>query len=342
MATSSAIQSRVSPPQVQKALELSPLPVSGGGLAKDSNQEPAIDFRTVLQGSNADTTRERGARKANGDLSTAKTDEEFRKMLNDRANPLRTPKNQMDKDDFLKLFIAQMQNQDPLSPQDNSQMAAQLAQFNGLEQMLNMNKHFETLLKAQATDRSLSMVNYIGKEVSLSNGLLKFDGKETTKGSFKTDFPVAEASLEVRNSAGVVIGEQTLGNVMPGEHPVVWDGKGKDGKLSNPGVYTFNIVGKSSEGEAVTIPITSKVKITGLDMRDESGGLFTEIGKIKISDIASVGAPGYTDGLVASKTKTQTDLDLSKRLEPQTVEPVAAVATPVTEQNSEHKLEPAK
>ena len=334
MGTPTQIQSRVSPPQAQKPMELSPLPVSGPSVARDSNQEPQIDFRTVLQGSNADTNRERGARKANGDLSTAKNDEEFRKMLNDRSNPTRTPKNQMDKDDFLKLFIAQMQNQDPLAPQDNSQMAAQLAQFNGLEQMLNMNKHFETLLKAQATDRSLQMVNYIGKEVSLGNGLLKFDGKSTTKGTFKNEFPVAEGSLEVRNSAGVVIGEQSLGNLMPGEHPVVWDGKGKDGKQNNPGVYTFNIVGKSTAGEAITIPITSKVKITGLDMRDEGGGLFTEIGKVRISDIASVGSPGYADGLDALKVKSQTDLVQTKPPEQIPVE----AATPVA--STGEKIEP--
>lgn len=43
------------------------------------------------------------------------------------------------KDDFLKLLITQMQNQDPLNPQDDTQSIAQMAQFSSLEQMQNMN-----------------------------------------------------------------------------------------------------------------------------------------------------------------------------------------------------------
>ena len=51
------------------------------------------------------------------------------------------------KDDFLKLLIVQLKNQDPLSPVDNSQFLAQLAQFSSLEQMSNMAKSVEELNK---------------------------------------------------------------------------------------------------------------------------------------------------------------------------------------------------
>ncbi len=48
------------------------------------------------------------------------------------------------KDQFLELLITEMQNQDPLAPQDNKEMIAQLAQFSSLEQMQNLNTKFET------------------------------------------------------------------------------------------------------------------------------------------------------------------------------------------------------
>ncbi|WP_298272619.1 flagellar hook capping FlgD N-terminal domain-containing protein, partial [Geobacter sp.] len=45
----------------------------------------------------------------------------------------------LNKDDFLKLFITQLQNQDPLQPQDSSQFIAQLAQLTQVEQAYNTN-----------------------------------------------------------------------------------------------------------------------------------------------------------------------------------------------------------
>ncbi|HEY0778006.1 MAG TPA: flagellar hook capping FlgD N-terminal domain-containing protein [Gemmatirosa sp.] len=50
-----------------------------------------------------------------------------------------TPGGAMGKDQFLQLLVAQMKNQDPDSPMDGTQMAAQLAQFSTVEQLQNAN-----------------------------------------------------------------------------------------------------------------------------------------------------------------------------------------------------------
>lgn len=48
--------------------------------------------------------------------------------------------NELDKNAFLKLLITQLENQDPLDPQDNGEFIAEMAQFSALEQMTNMNE----------------------------------------------------------------------------------------------------------------------------------------------------------------------------------------------------------
>ncbi len=48
--------------------------------------------------------------------------------------------NDLDKNAFLKLLITQLENQDPMDPQDNSEFVAEMAQFSSLEQMTNMNE----------------------------------------------------------------------------------------------------------------------------------------------------------------------------------------------------------
>lgn len=75
----------------------------------------------------------------------------------------------LQKEDFLKLLIAQMKNQDPLSPTDNTQFVAQLAQFSALEQMTNVASAVEELKESMVVLNSMSLLTQgaalIGKEV---------------------------------------------------------------------------------------------------------------------------------------------------------------------------------
>jgi len=68
--------------------------------------------------------------------------------------------------DYMKLLITQLQNQNPLEPLDNNEMASQLAQFSQLEQLESMNSSFADVLAA--TERTYAN-SLIGKEVSFTS-----------------------------------------------------------------------------------------------------------------------------------------------------------------------------
>jgi flagellar basal-body rod modification protein FlgD len=65
--------------------------------------------------------------------------------------------------DYMKLLVAQLQNQNPLEPLDNQEMASQLAQFSQLQQLESMNSSFARVLASVERDYASSL---IGKEVS--------------------------------------------------------------------------------------------------------------------------------------------------------------------------------
>ena len=81
--------------------------------------------------------------------------EELQKLLNKYAPPeekQREATKKLGKDEFFKIMVTQMQHQDPLKPYDNEQMAAQMAQFTALEQMVNVNANLEKLALPNADE----------------------------------------------------------------------------------------------------------------------------------------------------------------------------------------------
>lgn len=301
---SSILPSTLNPPVQQNPLKFSDETSKSSTAAAIDNKTGSaqkVDFKSLLMNSNEEVAKKR-ATDNKGDLSKAKNDEEFFKMLEDKTKPQRTPKNTLEKDDFLKLFVTQLKNQDPLNPQDSAAMASQLAQFNSLEQMMNMNKSLDKMNNTQDNNRNWGLVDYIGKEVQVNNGRIIVHGGKLNEIAFNTEKPVAAAELQVIDEAGITVAKKDIGNINVGEHTLDWDGKTGDGKVVSDGSYSFKIVSKTGENEEqIPIKATSKVKITGLDLQDKSGNAFyTTLGKLSLSDISAVGNPGFLE-----KSKTE-------------------------------------
>lgn len=68
--------------------------------------------------------------------------------------------------DYMKLLITQLQNQNPLEPLDNNQMASQLAQFSQLQQLESLNSSFAEVLSTTQRDYASSL---IGKEITFAS-----------------------------------------------------------------------------------------------------------------------------------------------------------------------------
>lgn len=106
--------------------------------------------------------------------------------------------------DFLKLMIAQLQNQDPLNPTDTNQFATQIAQFSSVEQGINTNSKLDQLLVNSNISQASTMIG------------LTITGTDGTKGvvqSVRIDSSGSTAILkdgtQVPITAGVSVGYPT-------------------------------------------------------------------------------------------------------------------------------------
>ncbi len=78
----------------------------------------------------------------------------------------RTPSTNLGKDEFLKILMAQLQNQDPSNPMDDKQFISQMAQFSSLEQTMNMANSINNLVESQMVSPVIKYSHMIGKEVT--------------------------------------------------------------------------------------------------------------------------------------------------------------------------------
>ncbi|WP_208592497.1 flagellar hook assembly protein FlgD [Gracilibacillus suaedae] len=81
-------------------------------------------------------------------------------------NQSREVNNSLGKDEFLKILMTQLQNQDPLNPMEDKEFISQMTTFSSLEQMMNMSNSIDTLVQNQTVSPVIQYSHLIGKEVS--------------------------------------------------------------------------------------------------------------------------------------------------------------------------------
>jgi len=91
-----------------------------------------------------------------------------------------TGNSNLGKDDFLKILITQLQNQDPSNPLEDKDFIAQMATFSSLEQMTNMNTTMEKFITLQTQSNLISYSQFVGKEVNWTKTETDSAGAETT------------------------------------------------------------------------------------------------------------------------------------------------------------------
>jgi flagellar basal-body rod modification protein FlgD len=161
------------------------------------------------------------------------------------------------RDDFMTLFIAQLENQSPLNPQDGSDFIAQLATLSQVEQAAKTNETLTQLASLQFASTQASYMTLVGKEVTASPEKIGFPLGDGTKIAFTTESAAAKVTVNVKDSTGKVVKTIEVGARPNGTHSIVpdlWDGEG----LSR-GEYTFEVAARNRNDE----PIGSKLSLSG-------------------------------------------------------------------------------
>lgn len=178
------------------------------------------------------------------------------------------PDRGLGKDAFLKLLVAQLRNQNPLSPLQGTEFIAQTAQFSSLEQLQQINKSLAKLAASSAgTDgASLDAVlasSYIGKVVRANGTIVEQGGSNPA--TLRYSLPSAAlVQIPIRDLQGNLVRTLTLGAQPAGQAQLAFDGLGDDGQPLPPGRYLYKVVATDAAGGSVADASTASGQVTSV------------------------------------------------------------------------------
>ncbi len=202
--------------------------------------------------------------------------------------------NGLGKDDFFRLLIEQLKNQDPLEPMKNQEFAAQLAQFSSLEKLDNINSNIEQgtqidLVLTQAINNSAA-ATIVGRTVKAWGDQIHVkDGTSSYDLSFNLQSDAANVTVEVVDSDGNTVRTIDATEMSAGDHTLTWDGKNSSGEDVKNGSYTLKVTAKDSNDVDITARAYTHGTIEGIRYKDGNAMLIVDGDEIPFSSILEIG-----------------------------------------------------
>lgn len=193
------------------------------------------------------------------------------------------------KDEFLKLLVAQMKNQDPMNPSKPEEFASQLAQFSSLEQLVQVN---DTL--AAQTDSNSAMasalnnsaaVSVLGKTVLALGDNVQVAGAGNESITVGVDGSGGDATLTIYDADGNEVGSREVGAIGGGRQQIEL-GEAADGL--EPGSYTYELTVKDATGESVQVQTFQRMPIDGLRYGPNGPVLMSGALEIPLADVVEI------------------------------------------------------
>ncbi len=164
-------------------------------------------------------------------------------------------------DRFLKLLVAQLNNQDPMNPMDNAQMTTQLAQINTVTGIQQLNQTVTSLVSQFSSMQMLQGSSLVGHDVLTAGSTISKDGT-TGRGGVELAGAADSVSVQVINASGAVVDTVDMGAQTAGRHTFTTDLS----KYDSSGSLSFKVIAVNGTQTVTATPlIQDKVTSVGSD-----------------------------------------------------------------------------
>ncbi len=192
---------------------------------------------------------------------------------------------EMGKEQFMQLMLAQLNNQDPMSPMENGDFLAQIAQFSTVTGIEGLQSSFDSFSASMQANQALQASTLVGREVLIPGEFAALNAGGTVNGALQLPAATSSSKLNVYSRAGEQLGSVTLGPAPAGQQAFSWSGRLDDGTQLPAGDYVI-------QAEAV---IDGKVEavesLVGARVDSVSLGQY---GQEPVLNLANIGPMGFS------------------------------------------------
>ena len=173
-------------------------------------------------------------------------------------------KKELDRSDFMQLFITQLQYQDPTKPMDSYEVASQLAQFSSLEATMKMSESMDNLLAYQVSQNNLQLLSLLdAKIVALGNAMSVTNG-EVQPAEFVLPQAAQSCVVTIYDESGNELQQIDMGPLEAGVQELNWDGTNYAGNTVDDGMYRYEVEAFNQLGEPIDIESRMSGTVTGV------------------------------------------------------------------------------
>lgn len=205
-----------------------------------------------------------------------------------KFSELQAPK--LGQSDFLRLMVAQVQNQDPMSPQTNGDFIGQLAQFSTSDGVNNMQKSLDQLAYSMQSNETLQASALVGHEVLVNSNKMTLEGDNPANAAVEIPAGMKDLTVSIYSASGSLVKTIKLGQQPEGIHNFSWDGYDANGKKMADGQYNVKIQG-NSQGREYPLPMMSSAKVESVRISQYGEGVILKvsgIGDVSLNDVRQI------------------------------------------------------
>lgn len=196
--------------------------------------------------------------------------------------PEAVPKKSLGQQDFLRLMVAQVQNQDPMQPQANGEFLSQLAQFSTNDGITKMQGSLQELASSLQSNQALQASALVGRKVLINSDNLNLGAEGDTKAAI--DMPPGLSNLNAffYSPTGELVKTMPLGQPTPGFFQFSWDGTNQANQRMEAGKYRVEVHGTYG-GREVSVNTMTSANVDSVSLGQNGEGL-----KLNVAGVGSV------------------------------------------------------
>jgi flagellar basal-body rod modification protein FlgD len=192
--------------------------------------------------------------------------------------------------DFLRLMTAQLKNQDPFSPVDNTQMVAQMAQFSSVAGISEMNTTLSAIADKLGASSASDALSYVGRTVLTAGSTAYGRTSGGIAGAVQLGDDATDVTVAIRDANGKLLKTLSLGPQSEGTVNFDWDGTTDDGEDAGAGPFTVATYAANDGTTVASQPLVwAPVAAVSMPSGGEPQLTLPGIGQVPVSDIVAVG-----------------------------------------------------